>query len=551
MKANLHRFLKYCTALLVFTLLVTNCEYEQTLNSVKAENSHIRTNGSVATFISNENVPKIIDYLNNKANKISKTTKKDINILRINNGVIQLQNIMQVIDTLSRDNYSFELVTDDTDLYTFYNLVVGPLDQNNQRPSYILKYEMNPSFAEDLYNGHVSMYNFRGKIKKYAFDTFFNGQTGKSSCTEPCEVYDFEDDYEQVGGNDGVDGASTGGNVGGGNGATTGTGGETGANNGGSSSIGGGSAGGGGGGPTVIMLQCGCEPQHDVGQSCACHEKPTIMIVYKTANSNCDCDESSGTVGINFNEFTIPYIEDCLGPLTDEQSEFLMEHPKYITNIGYFKYQNGCTEQTQNFMEQALNALMENYEDYTISDYPGKEINYPFRWWLDNDFVNNNINFNLDSDDPIGINAQEKLLVLFFPLQALTIFQNKEPAMNETINKFDYNGINDKSDAFRHAFFNAMNARDVGLVYSKLFSDAHESDVPENLALEVQMDLHNNSVGIQIGSDSSLFTPNETLSNLVYDELISGNLVYLSPLGSIVPPNYGIISTTSLTPTNQ
>ena len=86
-------------------LLVTNCEYEQTLNSVKAENSHIRTNGSVATFVSNENVPKIIDYLNNKENNISKTTKKDINILRTNNGVIQLQNIMQVIDTLSRIVY--------------------------------------------------------------------------------------------------------------------------------------------------------------------------------------------------------------------------------------------------------------------------------------------------------------------------------------------------------------------------------------------------------------------------------------------------------------
>lgn len=65
------------------------------------------------------------------------------------------------------------------------------------------------------------------------------------------------------------------------------------------------------------------------------------------------------------------------------------------------------------------------------------------------------------------------------------------------------------------------------------------------------MDLHNNDVGHTIGDDASLFVSDQDLSDLVYQALLNGDLVYLSPLGPIVPPNFGINSSTQLIPTDQ
>ncbi|MBD8512091.1 hypothetical protein L6J37_04400 [Photobacterium sp. WH77] len=69
------------------------------------------------------------------------------------------------------------------------------------------------------------------------------------------------------------------------------------------------------------------------------------------------------------------------------------------------------------------------------------------------------------------------------------------------------NGRNDASDAFRHCFWSALMARDLGYMNAQRFTNAHESS-PDNPFMEKKMDLHNNDVGLRIGarggSDSSL-----------------------------------------------
>jgi hypothetical protein len=69
--------------------------------------------------------------------------------------------------------------------------------------------------------------------------------------------------------------------------------------------------------------------------------------------------------------------------------------------------------------------------------------------------------------------------------------------------------------------------------------------------LEVQMDLHNNNVGHTIGDDASIFVSDQDLSSSVYQSLLNGLLVYLSPLDAVLlPPNFGINSSTQIIPTN-
>lgn len=52
-----------------------------------------------------------------------------------------------------------------------------------------------------------------------------------------------------------------------------------------------------------------------------------------------------------------------------------------------------------------------------------------------------------------------------------------------------------KNDAYRHAYWNAINTRDFGYGFAKIWADAHESEDPPAIQLETQMDFWNNEVG--------------------------------------------------------
>ena len=174
--------------------------------------------------------------------------------------------------------------------------------------------------------------------------------------------------------------------------------------------------------------------------------------------------------------------------------------------------------------------------------------------------------FNTDPYNVWGsLSQEEKDLIKTFPFKAYKIYLNREIATTQTTNIFNYNGLNDKSDAFRHAFFQAINARDVGVQVASLFGDAHESEVPLALLLEKNMDLFNNEIGYLNGFQNPDLS-NSEMSNLIYTALQSGDLRYLYPLDFVSSPLYdangdgiqdcsnclnGIISSTSLIPTNQ
>ena len=248
--------------------------------------------------------------------------------------------------------------------------------------------------------------------------------------------------------------------------------------------------------------------------------------------------------------------KDCLSPGFGQPQNSLKKNitAYFKNNQAFQKFgfdSSTITPEAKAFAKSAITALMEvGIANYSSNDYPGMDDGLPFEWWNDDEFVENNFSFNLAGEGFGDLTTQEKWLVAAFPARALIIYNNKELAETETINRFGNNGRNDKSDAFRHAFFNAMNSNDAGDTVARLFSNAHESEVTSNLILEVQMDLHNNNVGHTIGDDASIFISDQDLSSSVYQSLLNGLLVYLSPLDAVLPPNFGINSSTQIIPTN-
>lgn len=97
-----------------------------------------------------------------------------------------------------------------------------------------------------------------------------------------------------------------------------------------------------------------------------------------------------------------------------------------------------------------------------------------------------------------NLTPKEQAYIRSHPHHALSIKQSREEAYAETKKRFGHNGRNDKSDAFRHCFWSAILARELGYQNALKFTTAHESD-PRNPPREKAMDLHNNSVGLSIG----------------------------------------------------
>ncbi len=166
-------------------------------------------------------------------------------------------------------------------------------------------------------------------------------------------------------------------------------------------------------------------------------------------------------------------------------------------------------------------------------------------WWEDDTWLDDPDNFNLDitrdpGDNFKKLNAAEKSLTAQFPIQSYVISQNVQPAFDQShITHPNLSGLNDKKDALRHAFFQAINTRDCppqlfpvpisASTIVDLFADAHESEVPSQYALEKEMDMFNNDVGISYCSNC-YSTSNTTISNALMAKIQAGDLRYLSPI---------------------
>ena len=126
-----------------------------------------------------------------------------------------------------------------------------------------------------------------------------------------------------------------------------------------------------------------------------------------------------------------------------------------------------------------------------------------------------------------GKNAtkEELLLVAKYPTQSVKIFNNSSTASNTASSLYKAETLYlGNGDAFRHAYWNALNVKSVGADIAKAFANAHESETPEGN--DKTMDLRNNTVGRNIGriySNSS----NATIKNKVIEAVNQGRLYRL------------------------
>jgi len=184
-------------------------------------------------------------------------------------------------------------------------------------------------------------------------------------------------------------------------------------------------------------------------------------------------------------------------------------------------------------------GVMLDNECVNPSNYPGKAEGYPYFWWENEVWIDENISFDIDSENPPPekrkLNAAEKEFVRSHPFAFLKIIVCANVAINESNHRYPGGspiGRNDKADAFRHTYWMALCAAELdNSALAREYGEAHESDVPVSRALEKQMDLHNNNVGIYIRESSS--DPNwQSLLSGVVSAMTFGGCKYIRPLNA-------------------
>lgn len=168
-----------------------------------------------------------------------------------------------------------------------------------------------------------------------------------------------------------------------------------------------------------------------------------------------------------------------------------------------------------------------------------------------NEYSLNNEFYNFQFDYRSQMSQQE--LNIFNSLSPQTQFKylkNAYFALNKAQDLYANSIHNGKGDAFRHAYFNALNVISIGKFYAEQLSTAHENKPSEYSYSfkENNMDLFNNKIGRDYG-ELKLLGNSTSVENLIKSALQRGELRYLTPLGDNRCPTCAN-QYSQLTPTN-
>ena len=257
------------------------------------------------------------------------------------------------------------------------------------------------------------------------------------------------------------------------------------------------------------------------------------------------------------------YLAEQLSLITS-QREWLNDNWHRAKEIFDFLYGKFTDERLQIAIKH-LEQMMTNPDYKLFVQEHEASGNTLLMWWEDTDWVNNHLRLGIDNrvvNAPAeGPNLAELLLIMSYPQQAFLISQNASIAEDETTSRYTKNIVNDKSDAFRHAYWLALNKKSVGIFFTILFANAHESSTPAKFQPEKEMDLYNNDKGISLDNVRPKPVTNAMLAIAAWNAVQNGRCVYLSPINNSdicfwgcagnELGTHGITSQTYLIPTNQ
>lgn len=160
------RFAIYTFAIIAILLLLITCQKEDL--TIDEPQTEVENTSKLKTRkVSLSQVPLIQDFLTKEQNGNFFKSSKNSNIN------LDISNIIEVIDSLDRTNYSFKFTVPNTPAGTFYNLIVSRTPQGELLTPYVLKFKCDSEYLEEYIANNFDFKYFKGKIGIHKYTDFF------------------------------------------------------------------------------------------------------------------------------------------------------------------------------------------------------------------------------------------------------------------------------------------------------------------------------------------------------------------------------------------
>lgn len=161
------KFFKYLLGALAVTM-ITGCQNNEPKPEIQLERS--------VNYVSSTEIPSVMNQLNNALglnNEIKSSSNNGI--ITASLGQIELEQIMEVIDTLNNANYTFMVNDEDENPYSFSNLIVKKHTEGDFEAPYLLEYLVDSTHMTEFVASGFSMEKFTGSIfKRYLTNIVYN-----------------------------------------------------------------------------------------------------------------------------------------------------------------------------------------------------------------------------------------------------------------------------------------------------------------------------------------------------------------------------------------
>jgi hypothetical protein len=165
---NLKRYLSILLLLIAFS-----CQTDDFKTDVIPDSPKSKVN-----FLSADDIPLVLEKISTPLGirSISGASNQSNSLV----GIIRMDEIMQVIDTLGNENYTFSIDDQDNNHLTFSNLIV-PMAVNGDRDPFLMKYEMDSSYFPHYIKHGFSIQTFKGKITRQFINGGANDRRGSAA----------------------------------------------------------------------------------------------------------------------------------------------------------------------------------------------------------------------------------------------------------------------------------------------------------------------------------------------------------------------------------
>ncbi|WP_417785522.1 hypothetical protein [Tenacibaculum sp.] len=359
-------FLKLSLFLFGISILLWSCEKENTTAISDPEAIEISSKIK-SKYVSGNEIPEIMNLLQPNSKVFYKT-----NLITTPIGEIEIDNILQVIDSLGNENYSFLLMPKNPKPNSIFNLVISTSSKKEKHQMAIFEYKMSENFASSYYNESKSFSQFEGTIYKYPFNysTYSNLLSKGDTCVQNVDEIVVCDETIITSGGAGSSGGGTGSND-----SLNHDFPNDGNSNGGTSS----------GGSVTVQWICDDDGTSQWSSSqcnAAGHGGTWVITLHPSLNRSavnreltcCDNSYVEGTVGVNLMTEAISDIINCIGYLDSNELEYLSSTLTTFA-IRNFLDQNDCSPEAKTFVKQAIKALINggevDFDDRIINELIG------------------------------------------------------------------------------------------------------------------------------------------------------------------------------------